>query len=206
MAQVKKADMRDAILASAFDLFSTKGYSTTTVADIARASSMTVANLYVYFPSKLLLLYAVYTPWLRSQVAQLREAAQKYRTPRTRLKRVLLGIWRDIPSADHCLANALIDALSSKKPDEKKPDELVEWAEIELTEMLLEIVPEERRACLAEGLLSHCIWMAFDGFSVNRRLGRIRDVDALADIFTDLILGSPQDESEAAGQRKATSD
>ena len=39
--------------------------------------------------------------------------------------------------------------------------------------------------------LAHVIWMAFDGFAVNRRLGDTRDMNALTDVFVDLLL-SPQ--------------
>src|SRR5271155_227040 len=66
--QVKKSDKRSAILAAAFDLFSRRGYGATTMADIARAANTTVANLYVYFPSKLVILYEVYNPWLANQI------------------------------------------------------------------------------------------------------------------------------------------
>ncbi|HCP78858.1 MAG TPA: TetR/AcrR family transcriptional regulator, partial [Pusillimonas sp.] len=64
MVQIKKNDMREAILVSAFDLFSRKGYTATTMADIARQAEMNVGTLYVYFDSKMALLYVIYRPWL----------------------------------------------------------------------------------------------------------------------------------------------
>jgi len=189
MAQVKKADVRDAILASAFDLFSQRGYVATTVSAIAQASSMTVANLYVYFPSKLILLYAVYRPWILERLHQLRIAVLRYRTPRTRVRRLVLGIWRDIPSTDHGLANAIVEALSTTPQTEKKPSDLLVHVEQFVTELLVEIVPEDRRHLVQTGLISHLMWMAFDGFAINRRLGDVRDMEAIADQWAEFLLG-----------------
>jgi hypothetical protein len=31
--------------------------------------------------------------------------------------------------------------------------------------------------------------MAFDGFAINQRIGDLRDIEAIADIMTDLLLG-----------------
>src|ERR1700744_2181140 len=112
MAQVKKTEVRDAILAAAFDLFCRKGYSATTMAEIARVAGTTVSNLYIYFDSKLTVLYEINTPWLLRQIHTLAEQVQKFRTPETRLRRIFLGIWRDIPQADHSFANAMIEALA----------------------------------------------------------------------------------------------
>lgn len=189
MAQVKKEDMRNAIMMAAFDLFSERGYSSTTVAAIAKASSMTVANLYVYFPSKILLLYAVYKPWLTSKLEEIETATMRYRSPETRLRRLILGLWRDIPSTDHGMANALVEALATTPPDDKKPNDLLLRVEDFLTELLIRILPEERHHLVADGLISHLMWMAFDGFAINRRLGDVRDMDTLTDHWIAMLLG-----------------
>ena len=63
MVQVKKKEVRQAILDSAFDLFSERGYHDTTLQDIADFAGVGVSSLYSYFPSKLHLLYAVIEPW-----------------------------------------------------------------------------------------------------------------------------------------------
>ncbi|WP_309546293.1 TetR/AcrR family transcriptional regulator [Paraburkholderia sp. BL27I4N3] len=181
--------MREAILAAAFDLFCRKGYSTTTMSEIARAAGMTVANLYVYFDSKLLLLYEIYEPWLNKQLEGVRESVAKLRTPRTRLRRVFIGLWGDIPAADHCFANALIEALSSAPPGMGKPVSLLASVEDLLDTMLTEILPPERMTFVRDQLLSHVVWMAFDGFVINQRIGDLRDVEKIADVMTDMLLG-----------------
>lgn len=189
MVQVKKTEVKEAILEAAFDLFSRRGYVDTTMAHIARAANVTVANLYVYFDSKLLLLYEVYRPWLVAQMDNLGRSAEKYRTPRTRLRRILLGLWSDIPAADGRFANSLIEALAVAPRDTNKPGNMLQWAEERLTSMMLEILPADRRHVFDDRLIAHIIWMAFDGFVINYRLGDIRDTEAVADFMTDLILG-----------------
>ncbi|WP_233836716.1 TetR/AcrR family transcriptional regulator [Paraburkholderia sp. ZP32-5] len=189
MAQVKKTEVRDAILAAAFDLFCRKGYSATTMAEIARVAGTTVSNLYIYFDSKLTVLYEINTPWLLRQIHTLAEQVQKFRTPETRLRRIFLGIWRDIPQADHSFANAMIEALAGAPEGASKPNNLLSQAETLLTQMIIDSLPPERRHIAESKLLSHIIWMAFDGFVINQRIGDIRDGDALADLMIDLLLG-----------------
>jgi AcrR family transcriptional regulator len=187
--QVKKPEMRSAIVAGAFDLFCRKGYTTTTMTEIARSASTTVANLYVYFDSKLLILYEIYEPWLRRELDALRETAAKARSPRTRLRRIFIGLWNDIPAADHSFANALIEALASAPEKMGKPNTLLISVERFLTDILRENVPAERQHLLNDDLLSHVIWMAFDGFVINHRIGDLRNVEAIADLMVELVVG-----------------
>ncbi|AJP56829.1 TetR family transcriptional regulator [Pandoraea vervacti] len=189
MAQVKKAEMRDAIEAAAFDLFCRKGYTATTMTEIAKASGMTVANLYVYFDSKLLIYYEIYSPWLLRQLTTLREAVRKFPTPRTRLKRIIIGLWGDIPTADQSFGNGMIEALASAPRDLHKPNDLLRRCETFLSEMIAESLSGEHARIATDTLLSHVLWMAYDGFTINSRIGDTRDLDAIATLLTDLILG-----------------
>ncbi len=187
--QVKKAGMREAILEAAFDLFSRKGYTNTTMSEISRAAGMTVANLYVYFDSKLAILYAIYRPWTETNLNALRRSVLKFRTPRTRLKRIFIGIWRDIPGADHSFANTLMEALASAPEQMGKPNNLLEHVETFVTDLMLECLPEDRHHVVRNSDMSHIIWMAHDGFVINMRLGDLRDIDRISDLMADLILG-----------------
>ncbi|AEI77092.1 transcriptional regulator TetR family [Cupriavidus necator N-1] len=205
MPQVKKPGMREAILAAAFDLFCRKGYTATTMSEIARAAGMTVANLYVYFDSKLLIFYEIYTPWLLARLDTLRESVQKFPTPRTRLRRILVGLWGDIPAADHSFANAMIEALASAPKDTPKPNNLLERCEVAITDLVLESLPPERAYLASDRLLAHILWMAYDGFAINSRIGDTRDLEAIATLMTDMMLG-PEETREAAprGKGRAT--
>ena len=188
MAQIKKPEVREAILKAAFELFTTQGYNATTMTKIARTANMTVANLYVYFDSKLLLFYEIYRPWLIEQLNTLRDSVKKQRTPRTKLRRIFIGVWSDIPSKDGFFANSMIEALSVAPAGVEKPGLLLEFAETFIGELILECLPEERKARIDHRLLTHVIWMAFDGFAINRRINDVRDINGIADLFADLLL------------------
>lgn len=188
MAQVKKSGMREAILESGFGLFARKGFTATTMADIARGAGMTVGNTYVYFDSKLAIFYAIYRPWLEKQLDSLAVSVRRLRSPREQVRRTLLGLWGDIPAADHCFANALIEALSAIPEGAGKQNDLLVQVEVFISDLLREVLPEERKALVAEDLLAHILWMAFDGFVINQHIGDVRPIDRVVDVFTDLLL------------------
>ena len=189
MAQIKKTEVRQAIVESAFTLFKHKGYTATTMSAIAREAGMTVSNLYVYFDSKILILYEIYSPWLVEKVGRLRESVHKLRQPRARLKRILIGIWGDIPTADQAFANCMIEALASAPRNQGKPDNILVWSEQQITDLLRENLPPHRHGLIEDNLYAHVLWMAFDGFVVNQRIGDLRDVERIADLFVDMLLG-----------------
>src|SRR5688572_23529928 len=89
MAQVKKEAVRDAILAAALRLFRKQGYIETTLNAIAAAAKASRANIYVYFPSKFALFYAVFDPWLQERLAVLERELARIADPRARLRRIL---------------------------------------------------------------------------------------------------------------------
>jgi AcrR family transcriptional regulator len=66
-----KHGKQELIAKAALTLFQQQGFSATKMAQIASAAGMTAANLYVYFDSKLAILYEVYRPWLRAQLSTL---------------------------------------------------------------------------------------------------------------------------------------
>lgn len=202
MPQVKKEEVRQAILAAAFDLFCRKGYTATTMAELARSAGMTVANIYIYFDSKLLIFYEIYTPWLLARVDLLKESVRKFPTARTRLHRIFLGLWEDIPAADHSFVNAMIEALSTAPRHTLKPNNLLKQCEAAVTELILECLPPERAHLAQNDLLAHILWMAHDGFAVNGRMGDKRDLDAIAQLMTEMLLG-PADEEHSAGKAKS---
>jgi AcrR family transcriptional regulator len=59
----KKPDKREAIVEAARGLFTTEGYETTTIADVARKAGVAVGTVYLYFKSKPELLEAVRGNW-----------------------------------------------------------------------------------------------------------------------------------------------
>jgi len=194
MVQVKKPAQREAILKRAFQLFARKGFKKTTMAEIAAASNMTVANIYVYFPSKLHLLYDIYRPLLKGQLEALAEEVRHIEAPRDKLRRIFNGVWSAIPAENNGFANNLMQALADEAPGRGKVSDLLSWCEKFLTELVRDSLPPDRKSLVDDQRLAHLTWMAFDGFVINWRLGDIRDTEGIVELVCDLLLG------EAAAQ------
>ncbi len=62
-ARPDKTDKRQAIIEAARTLFTTEGYETSTIADVARKAGVGVGTVYLYFKNKAELLYAVKGDW-----------------------------------------------------------------------------------------------------------------------------------------------
>ena len=199
MAQTKKVEIRQAILDAAYQLFSKHGYSDTNITDIARSAGVAPANLYVYFPSKLEILFSIYGPWLTRQFDDLEKSLLRVRDPRQRLQKILTTVWRDIPSADNGFANNMMQAISTTTVREGYSP-------------ALRLAIEERLAKLLDGCLlnldhartrefANIVLMAFDGYALNFHLkgGAVCPSKRLS-LFADMLLNWPQ---PAAGRRAA---
>jgi len=186
VVQVKKKQVRQAIVDSAYDLFSERGYHSTTLQDVAELSGVGVSSLYSYFPSKLHLLYAVFEPWHKGEYDELEKRILRLKSPRDRLFALLLGLWRDIPIANIGLTNSLMEALASADPAQEKPVPLLKWSEQRLARMIKAALPEVQ---VDHDALSTLFIMAYDGFVINRRLNDLRDVERLAAALCDILLG-----------------
>lgn len=191
MVQVKKKFVRQAILDSAHDLFSERGYHNTTLQEIGERAGVGVSSLYSYFPSKIHLLYAVVEPWQKGAFERLEARVKVLKAPRARLRCILLGIWRDMPNENIGLANSLMEALASADPAQKKPSPLLRWTERRLMAMLKGALPADPLRVIDYELLPNLFMMAYDGFVINRRLNDLRDIEKLVDTMCDIMLEPP---------------
>lgn len=186
MVQVKKKQVRQAILDSAYDLFSERGYHATTLQEIAELAGVGVSSLYSYFPSKIHLLYAVVEPWQKEAFERLERNVRKQKTQRDKLRAIMLGVWRDMPMENVGLANSLMEALASADPKQKKPVPLLKWVEDRLLGILKTVLPDNR---IDYDVLPNLFMMAYDGFVINRRLNDLRDIERLSNAMCDILLG-----------------
>jgi AcrR family transcriptional regulator len=191
VVQIKRESVRHAILDSARDLFSERGYHGTTLLDIADIAGVGVSSLYSYFPSKIHLLYAVVEPWQKDAFARLETRVGALSDRREKLRCMLLGIWRDMPTENIGLANSLMEALASADPAQKKPSPLLRWTEERLMDMLGTIMPPCSGKTIDYALLPNLFMMAYDGFVINRRLNDLRDIENLVETICDMMLASP---------------
>jgi len=83
MPQVKKREMRQAILDGSYLLFRKQGYYQTTLRQIAREAGTSLANVYVYFASKYEIVFEIYDPWMTAKITQLEREAARIKHPDT---------------------------------------------------------------------------------------------------------------------------
>lgn len=190
MPQIKKTEIRDAILKAAFDLFAKQGYTKTTLPQIAKGAKTSTANVYVYFGSKLEILYAIYDPWIRKRFQRLDKELQAIPEPLERLRKLLQTYWRDIPAENKGFANNIIQAISTSSPEDRYRPDLLEWMEGELRRLVLDCLPPSRRHIVLESGMSHLLVMAFDGFILYHHLDRRRPCDdQTIDLLCRMLLG-----------------
>ena len=167
MAQTKKEDVRDAILEAAFRQFSERGYVDTSIPAIARGAGISTANVYVYFRSKLEILYTLYEPWLTERLDRVDRALRRIPDPAERLQRLLTELWRELPRANNGFANNVMQALSTTSRGDEYSPRLRELFQARLAGWLEGCLPVGAREANS---LAGVLLMAFDGFTMNAHL------------------------------------
>ena len=191
MAQIKKKEIRRAILDAAYKLFSKRGYTDTNIADIARTAGVAPANVYIYFPSKLEILFSIYKPWLTKQFDVLERSLQPITNPRQRLRKILSTLWREIPSADNGFANNMMQAISAANGRDGYSPSLRLAIEERLARLLEDCLPSTDRKNARD--IARIMLMAFDGYALNFHLkgGAVCPPRHLA-LFADILIAPPQ--------------
>jgi AcrR family transcriptional regulator len=189
LAQIKKAEVRQAILDSAFRNFAERGYARTSLARIARDAGISTSNIYVYFASKLEILQAIFGPWLLDRMDALEAELQAIAPPRQRLRRIFEVLWDEIPAADGAFALNLMQGLTLVGPKDRYSRDLLHRLEARVTAMIARCLPEERHGLLHQDALAHLAFMAFDGFVANQRIhGRSRRMEVVIELMAGLLL------------------
>ncbi|MGH8784976.1 MAG: TetR/AcrR family transcriptional regulator [Cupriavidus necator] len=195
MSQIKKEQVRGAILDAAFQLFRDQGYNETSIPAIARAAGISTANVYVYFTSKMEILFTLYGPWLQERLDRLDRSLRRIRSSRQRMERLLLALWRDLPRDDNGFTNNLVQALSASATDDYNP-QLREMFQGRVAGWVTESLGVPRR----EGeVLAGVLLMAFDGFAINVRLAHGMACNSeMARLFAGLLSAPDGDEADPA--------
>jgi AcrR family transcriptional regulator len=205
MVQVKKAEVRQAILAAAWQLFSQQTYQRTTLTHIARKAGLSSSNLYVYFDSKLDILYAVYEPWMRERLLQVEARLATVQQPRDRLRLILRALWKEIPAEENGFLNNIMQALSSVAKGDRYKRALLEWMEMKIGDMILAALPPARRRSIDKARIARVLVMAMDGYSIHRHINpRGLADDKTIEMMASLLVGPNGRPTETkSGLRKA---
>jgi AcrR family transcriptional regulator len=187
-------------------LYCRQSYRGTTLAQIAREARISPANLYVYFNSKLDILYAVYEPWMRDRLARLEARLENIDQPLERLRLVLRALWKEIPAEENGFVNNIVQALSGVERGEEYKTALLDWMEQKIGGMVRGALPKSRHAMVDKARIAHVLVMALDGYSIHNHVNSrgVAD-DATIDAMAKLLLGlSPQ--MPRARHKQATSE
>ncbi len=185
MSQTKKQGVREAILEAAFGQFSARGYSDTSIPAIAAAAGISTANVYVYFRSKLDILFTLYEPWLSERLDKLDRALRRIKDPQLRLQRLLLALWRDLPRETNGFANNVMQAVSTSSANSDYSPHLREMFQGRVALWLADCSGLDAQR---SGLIAGVLLMAFDGFAMNVHLAHGVECDArIARVFGELL-------------------
>lgn len=192
MVQVKKAEVREAIVEAAARLFEEKGYVGTSIQEIGQAAGVASSGIYIYFNSKLELFFTIFGPWLKARLEQLDHELALLTDQRAKVRRIVETIWLDIPNESNFFANNLMQAVSTATKADRYSGELLEWCEQRVAKMLKNATRHPRAAQSYYGSLAHILFMSFNGFVVGAYL-RVRadKTPPAIEAMTDLIIGSP---------------
>ena len=171
MPQVKKSEVRNRILESAFKLVSAEGYQAASMPKIAKGAGITQGNIYRYYDSKFELFYDVVGYWLDEKMNEFEASCDDDLNPAIRLRRILTFMWIDLPSADNNFMINLVQALSTKKESDHHSYVLLERSEARIQEQLDKCRSPFTWFPLSTPDLSHIIFMCYDGFVLNAKLG-----------------------------------
>lgn len=187
MAQIKKEGVRDSILEAAFRQFSERGYLDTSIPAIAREAGISTANVYVYFKSKLEILYTLYEPWLTERLDKLDRSLRAVKDPRERFQRLLAALWRDLPRENNGFANNVMQALAATSGGEGYSSTLRELFQTRVAEWIEGCLPIRRQGSIQ---LAGVLLMAFDGYAMNAHLSNGITCDAgTLRLIRDLLAG-----------------
>jgi AcrR family transcriptional regulator len=171
MSQTKKDGRRVAILDAASMLFREQGYNAASLRAISQRSGVSLANVYIYFRSKLDILFTLYSPWFTDRMARLEREALTIDDPAQRLRFVVKTLLHDLPAEDDGFAVNVMQALSTAMPEEGYSPETINRAKRVVERLIAGCLPPDvedaRRTCRE---LAQLLFMAFDGFAIGHHI------------------------------------
>lgn len=188
LVQVKKPEIREAILEAAAAVFEEENYHNSTISKIAAAAGVPTSSIYIYFRSKTEIAIAVYEPWLQERLVQLEHDLEKLDDPRARVSLILKRIWQEIPSQQNCIANNIIQAISTSDLDSGYRPNILMMARSRISSMIYSSLPSYKRShdrCDRWALL---IFMAFDGFIINQHSHHFSCDEETINLVCDAVL------------------
>ena len=184
MVQIRKDEVHKAILNAAKKLYKKKGYSKTSMAEIAKEAGISRGNSYIYFESKLDIFFAVYDEWLTSFIEDLETRVRAKRTPEAKIRTILMGLWKELPEDNNAFSSSLIEALTTKTGIIHSRKQVKQ----RIYQLLEESLPEKMQE-KSSIHLPHLLFMTMDGFVVDKCLETTEvNPEKIVNLATQLIL------------------
>ena len=176
--RVKKQSVYNAILQSATAEFAEHGYDKSTIGRIAERAGTSSSNIYVYFQCKLDIALAVYESWFKAQIYNLVRTVRRQNMPEAKVKKLLEGLWNNIPKHKNGLTTTLVQALSTATPSDNYNPKLLQWTEKKIAELLSESVTGSTGNQEEFTSIANIIMLAFDGVGLRHNLSKPVDHSA----------------------------
>ncbi|ALS60879.1 TetR/AcrR family transcriptional regulator [Pandoraea norimbergensis] len=195
MPQVKKEDIRLAILEASHALFLEKGYVETTMVQIAKRAGISHANIYSYFTAKLQVFFCVYERWFKARIATLEAEVLAAHGAHARMRSLLSGLLVETPRLDNGFSHNLVQALATVTPGDPYDPTLLQWFRERLSAMLAASAPSLARDSVRRARLVDMLVLTFDGCLVNHHVNpsSLPDVAMLEEFVTAFLSAEPAD-------------
>ena len=181
-------DQREAILAQAAHLFATRGYSATSMNEVAEACGLSKATLYHYYRDKYALVFSIADTHVERLQGIVRDAVSGTREPRARLQalvRRLVEEYADAQDAHWVLTSEVrfLEPADRRRVLDRERALVAAFAQV-----VGDLRPDLKDAALSKPLTMLLFGMVNWMFTWMKPHGAL-DHDAMAPIVTDLFLG-----------------
>ncbi|MFJ2994068.1 TetR/AcrR family transcriptional regulator [Pandoraea sp. NPDC087047] len=199
MPQVKKEDIRLAILEASHALFLEKGYVDTTMVQIAKRAGISHANIYSYFSAKLQVFFCVYETWFKARITALEAQVMAAHGAHARMRTLLGGLLVETPRLDNGFSHNLVQALATVSPGDPYDPSLLQWFRERLSGMLGASAPSLARDGVRRARLIDMLVLTFDGCLVNYHVNpaSLPDVAMLEEYVAAFLSGEPAESAAA---------
>ncbi|VVE76657.1 TetR/AcrR family transcriptional regulator [Pandoraea captiosa] len=205
MPQVKKEDIRLAILEASHALFMERGYVDTTMVQIAKRAGISHANIYSYFTAKLQVFFCVYEKWFKARISTLEAEVLAAHGAHERMRTLLNGLLVDTPRLDNGFSHNLVQALATVSPGDPYDPSLLQWFRERLSAMLAASAPSLARDSVRRARLIDMLVLTFDGCLVNYHVNpaSLPDVAMLEEYVAAFLSGETVQTSPSTGVTEA---
>ncbi|QHE93357.1 TetR/AcrR family transcriptional regulator [Pandoraea fibrosis] len=200
MPQVKKEDIRLAILEASHALFLERGYVDTTMVQIAKRAGISHANIYSYFTAKLQVFFCVYETWFKARITALEAEVMAAHGAHARMRTLLGGLLVRTPRLDNGFSHNLVQALATVTPGDPYDPALLQWFRERLSSMLAACAPSLARDGVRRARLVDMLVLTFDGCLVNHHVNpaSLPDVAMLEEFLAAFLSAEPAESAESA--------